>query len=245
MTIATNNPKTIDQKTPTWGAVIQVLTTSAWVTGIEAVDLLKRFSYLSTTSKLYSGLSRMCHKGYVENQKRKGDGYGRKEWRLTAVGLQLSVNGTPPAKVKIVPTNLMIQGKKTPMCIDPSKITLNAAISSIVTEFITASKTFSAYDVTKELRDRVIKGSVDLDKTETSVITFYDTTIAKVDHDYVRDAVHELFHQSKMQGYDRSHNGSYWSYAPTPVVASDPDPTTPNPSGTPPASSDYDGSPAL
>ena len=96
------NSKTVDQKTPTRMAVIQVLTTSAWITGAEAVKLLEQFGYKSSTSKLRGSLSRMRRKGYVEGQKRLGDRYGRREWKLTVVGLNLCVNGTPPAKIVAV-----------------------------------------------------------------------------------------------------------------------------------------------
>jgi hypothetical protein len=236
----TQNPKIIDQRTPTQLAVIQVLTTSAWITGAEAVKLLEKLGYHSSSSKLYRGLSRLFRKRCVEGQKRIGDRYGRREWKLTASGLQLSINGTTPAQTKIiVPTGSKgSQGRKTTMCIDPNKTTLNTAIESVVGELVFGKKTFSAHDVTRVLRDRVSAGTITIDKAETDVVHIHGVEVAKVDHDYVRDAVHELFHQGKMTGYDRQHGGSYWSYAPAPDPASAP--------STPPvASSDYDGSPTL
>jgi len=256
------NSKTIDQKTPTRMAVIQVLTTSAWITGAEAVKLLEPFGYRSETWRLRSSLSRMLRKGYVEGRKRVGDRYGRREWKLTPVGLQLSVNGTPPAKIKIAGAGTctgrmsssapnMSNYPKTAsggrMCIDPSKTTLNAAISSVVADLITTGKTFSAHDVTKELRERVAKASVPIDIAETGTVHIHGVDVAKVEHDYVRDAVHELFHQGLMQGYVRNHNGNYWTYAPAPAASPDPDPATsdPSPSTPPTSSSPYDGSSTL
>jgi hypothetical protein len=241
------NSKTIPGTTKTRFAVVQVLSTSAWITGAEATNLLKQFGYLTSTVALRPCLSRMSHKGYVEGRKRVGDRYGRREWKLTPVGLQLSINGTPPAKIKIPTGSKGSQGRQATMCIDPNKTSLNAAIESVVLGLMTDSKTFSAHDVTKELRERVSKGSVPLDLAETGTVHIHGVDVAKVEHDYVRDATHELFHQGKMTGYVRNHNGNYWTYAPAPAASPDPDPATPDPSpSTPPvASGSYDGSSTL
>jgi hypothetical protein len=249
MTTTVPNSKTIDQKTPTRMAVIQVLTTSAWITGSEAVKLLEKFGYKSSTSKLRGSLTRMFRKSYVEGQRRLGDKHGRREWKLTAVGLQLSVNGTPPAKIKIPTGSKGSQGKQATMCIDPSKTTLNAAIASVVSDLIITGKTFSAHEVTKDLRERVANGNIVIDTKETGVVHIQSGEVAKVEHDYIRDAVHELFHQGKMTGYVRNHNGNYWTYAPAPAASPDPDPTStpsdPSTSTPPAASGSYDGSSTL
>ena len=136
------------------------------------------------------------------------------------------------------------------MCIDPSKPTLNASIEVTVNKLIADKKTFSAHDVTKALREEVNAGlNATLDQGETGSVHVNGVDVPKISHDYVRDAVHELFHTGKMTGYDRNHSGSHWEYAPAvvappvPVLGTPVDPST----STPPASSggSYDGSPTL
>ena len=240
------NSKTIDQKIPTRLAVVQVLTTASWVTGAEAVKLLEKLGYRSTTMKLRSSLMRLSRYFLVEGKKRGGDRYGRKEWKLTPDGATYALNPLTKTPKTSSTGSKRSQGKKTLMCIDPSKTSLNAAIESVVVGLVTSGETFSAHDVTKELRERVAKGSVSLDIAETGTIHIHGIDVAKVEHDYVRDATHELFHTGKMSSYVRNHNGNYWTYAPAPAAAPDPDPATPDPSGTPPvASGSYDGTPTL
>lgn len=98
---------------------------------------------------------------------------------------------------------------------DSSTMSLETSVQCIVIEFTAAQKTFSAHDVTTELRKRVRWGTLSVATGQA----LSDGT-AVVDHTAVRDLVHGLFSTGKMPGYDRTHTGTYWRYAP--VIADTP-----------------------
>lgn len=91
---------------------------------------------------------------------------------------------------------------------------LKDAVKMIVGEFVQERRTFSAWDVTLELRNRANKGLISFSDTGQTTDAG-GSTVADVPHAVVRDEVHVL-----MQGeatYDRRSTGQYWSYEP--VVA--------------------------
>lgn len=252
-----DNPKQLDPKMQTRYALLNVLTTGTFITVEDLQKLLDSMGTKKSRSGIGSSLRRLYHTGAVTSQKvsKKRGGY-RKAWKLTASGAQLPT-APPPKKGRTrrskgnVGTQQSSKGssaRTTNMCIDPNKPTLNKAIEDVVGELIIAKKPFSAHDVKKELRDRVAKTTVVVDHAETGVVHVGGTPVARIDHDYVRDAVHELFHTGKMDGYDRVHTGSFWQYEPAQANTVLPDPAASTPSSsTPPAAdgSSYDGSPTL
>jgi hypothetical protein len=242
--INTNNPKTLDAGMRTKHAILHVLSTNIWLTTFEIGGLLEKLSYRRSQSSIRRGLARLLMFGLADRDYGKHR-YGRKKWKLTQAGLQYpnlpqarqaTTIGTPTSSV-------MSSGKATTMCIDASKITLNSAIESIVKDLLLTKKAFSAHDVTKILRERI--STLNIDPSETGASHVGGQDVAKIEHGYIRDAVHELYHQQKMGGYTRAHNGTFWLYElaqpvviPSPIASpSDPDPT--------PSSGNYDGSPVL
>lgn len=252
-----DNPKTLDSKMQIRYALLHVLTTGTFINVRDLQGLLLAMGVDRSRSSIGAGLRRLHKTSAVAWQKApKKHGGFCKAWRLTAQGAQLPT--TPPPKKGRTRrskgnggTQQSSKGssaRTTNMCIDPSKPTLNKAIEDVVGELVIAKKTFSAYDVTKELRDKVAKTTVVVDHAESGVVHVGGVPVARVDHDYVRDAVHELFHTGKMDGYDRAHTGSHWQYEEAKANTVLPDPSaSPAGTGTPPAAdgSSYDGSPTL
>jgi hypothetical protein len=133
----------------------------------------------------------------------------------------------------------------TTMCIDLNKPTLNSAIEEVVKELITKKEKFSGHDVTKRLRDDLLLGGDPIiDDRETGVVFVKGKLVPKIEHDYVRDVVHELFHQGKMSGYDRTHNGQYWEYVESDTKDTSDDPL-PDISTNGTNDDSYDGNPTI
>jgi hypothetical protein len=123
--------------------------------------------------------------------------------------------------------------------------TFQTAVEAVVTEFVTAQKSFSAHDVTNELRTAVNAGKAAIDKAETGIVHVSGAVVPKIEHDKVRALVHDLFDAGKMPSYDRANNGQFWTYAP---AAQTPAPSGGDGSGSPPPpvdGSNYDGSSTL
>ncbi len=139
------------------------------------------------------------------------------------------------------------------MCIDLTKPTFNTAIETVVQELLMAGQAFTAHDITEELRKRAAAGTVFIDRDETGEIFINGNPQPRIAHDEVREVVHDLFHQGKMTGFDRSNNGSYWLYerAAATVQPDDDDDTAQlvddAPAQLPPAPPPqaYDGTPTL
>ena len=134
------------------------------------------------------------------------------------------------------------------MCIDLSKPTFNAAVETVVQDLLAAGQSFSAHDVTTEVRRRVLAGTLLIDLTENGDIFISGVLMPRVAHEQVREAVHELYHQGRMTGFDRSNNGSYWQYeAATPALIDDDAQLDADPPAQLPAASGatYDGTPTL
>jgi hypothetical protein len=126
-----------------------------------------------------------------------------------------------------------------------SMSTFQTAIETVITDFVVAQKTFSAFEVTKELRERSNVGTVVIDKAETGSAHVNGIDVPRIEHDKVKAEVHDLFTQGKMAGYDRSNNGQYWQYGP--AAAPPVDPAASSGGGSPPPidGSSYDGSSSL
>lgn len=115
------------------------------------------------------------------------------------------------------------------------------AAEAIVKENLVLGTKFSAWDVTHELRRRAAvdpKGFLDIDDT----VHMNGVEVPNIGHDVVRGAVHGLFDAGEMSGWDRTHNGAFFEYAPaTPTLPPLPV-STPGCGG---PGKPYDGSPTL
>lgn len=105
--------------------------------------------------------------------------------------------------------------RRIPMCTPTNMPTLVKATQDVVAEFVTAERTFSAYDVTTELRGRANDGKVIIDAAETGTVHVSGKNVPKIEHETVKGIVHDLHHGGEMKGYGRNYNGSYWEYAPS------------------------------
>ena len=145
------------------------------------------------------------------------------------------------------------------MCRPDNMPTLCKAIDDHVAKRIAAKEEFSAFDITKALREEVNGGSSTIDSSETDTVYVGGKSVAKIDHEIVKEAVHDLYKRDEMTGYDRSFNGSHFIYAESadePIGDSDPDDSDSDPDDSPdvnatvavpPGASgtDYDGSSSL
>ena len=91
-------------------------------------------------------------------------------------------------------------------------VTFNDTVQKVVEEFLAAKKSFSAYDITKELRNTI--GKYNLDPAETGTVVVGGVAVPRIDHEAVKAVVHNL----AMPGYTRVHNGTYWEYSEDAVV---------------------------
>ena len=257
-------------KMDTKRGLTNVLTTTDWLKTKEIDAKLQKIGLVKSRSTIRHMLANMVHVGMADSRK-TNDRYNRKEWTLTQKGIAFSMTPCPvkapktPRTKKAVGTNQGSKGspaRTTTMCIDASKPTLNVAIEALVVMKAASTQPFSAHDITKSLREKVLLeaagslGGIYIDKDETGVVHVRDRAqtfeVPKIDHDYVRDVVHELFHQGKMPSYARHHTGKHWEYEfTTPavlVVVPNSDPATDPATDPAPVAADgstYDGTPTL
>lgn len=212
-------------------------------------------------------LRRLCAKGKVIRKIHPKDPYKRKiwaspkgddSWDMPDLPPRASPNRTKRSPNAMAKATATLASRKPSMCLPANKPPLVAAVTLIVKEKTTNKDIFSAHDVTKELRGRVLhhaeaaaKSLTDkidatalIDKTETGTVHVSGQEVAKIEHEEVREIVVHLFSSGSMDGYYRNSAGAYMVYAPTPPVqVTDPDPTV---SSVDPTivndGSDYDGS---
>lgn len=95
-----------------------------------------------------------------------------------------------------------------------SKPTLTAATISAIETLLSAKQKFSAYNVTKKLRELVTADPSLVDVGETGAV--YDSVhgkiVPRIEHDQVRSLVHEYFLAGKMTGYTRTMDNDHWIY---------------------------------
>lgn len=132
------------------------------------------------------------------------------------------------------------------MCRPDNMPTLCKAIEDKVASFIADKKAFSAFDVTKALREDVDSRAAAIDDTETGTVYVSGNSVAKVDHEIVKEAVHDIFSSGEMgDEYGRSHNGNYWEYAEMPDDPPDDDDSDDDNAPSATDGDDYDGSSSL
>lgn len=116
------------------------------------------------------------------------------------------------------------------MCAPANKPSLIKAVGDLlVNEFVTSGKKFSAFDITKRLREIVLeqmqKLNVQLqqgtrqtyvpivDTTETGEVHVQGLKVAKIEHDDVKAIVHDIFNAGGMPNLGRVHaSGGFWEY---------------------------------
>ena len=243
-----DSPVIFDPRIKTKNALVQVLTTGKGIMTKEVDRLLRQHGLVRHRSTIRTGLRRLVAFGFATASKANKDRYNRKEWRLTQRGatyaLQSGIGNTVlPKPTPSTPTNTT---RSKTMCIDPNRPTFNAAVETAVGGLISAKKVFSAYDVTKLVREMTGQDPTLIKDAGQAECYVGGQQVANITHEDVKNVVHDLFHQGKMAGYDRTHDGKFWVYVEAVVPADQtpiPDPGT----STPPAAdgSSYDGNPAL
>lgn len=193
-------------------------------------------------STVARALRRMRAKGIVSSKRNGG------RWVLW------SFKQIQPAKVRVNKQQAKGPARSNIMCRPDNMPTLCKAIDDQVALFITDKKEFSAFEVTKALREKVAKAAIartdaGIDDGETGTVFIAGVSVAKIDHEVVKEVVHDLFQRGEMTGFGRIHNGEHWRYAEEIKVADDPvdngsDDGTVAPVTTVPSSS-YDGSSSL
>lgn len=148
------------------------------------------------------------------------------------------------------------------MCAPTNKSSLVKVVGDLlVNEFVTSGNKFSAFDITKRLRDIVLTEAKNsgvstlLDLDELGTVFVQGLKVAKVEHDDVKAIVHDIFNAGGMPNLSRMRDvtNAYWEYGPSTsfLVASivDPQPssvtgstTDPDPISGGTMGSTYDGS---
>lgn len=225
--------------------------------------------------------------GLLKSQKIQGDQHGRNQWALESADTTGWDNAAPiralpkPKKSRksnkssMTPPGSPVRvsqqatyGGLILMCAPSNKPSLIKAVGDLlVNEFITSGKKFSAFEVTKRLREVELTraknetrnmalplvNSYPVDKAETGEVTVAGYKVPRIEHEDVRAIVHDIFSAGGMPGLDRMMVNGHLEYdikasvvaklisaTLTTVVigaSTDPDPTS---DGT--TSSTYDGS---
>lgn len=271
MYVHLDNPLTLDLKMKTKYALATVLTSRAWLKVSDIAALLEKQGYKRSRGSIRRGLRRMQVFGLADSRKAQ-DRYGSKEWSLTQRGVAFANN--PPTQVKASTKNPRQHTKignfgnntalggsaltpvpgGTNMASNPSRPEFNKAVEDTVFEFTAAQKSFSAHEITQELRKKVDSGAVSINDPGQLTIHTKNGVFPNILHDDVKEVVHELFGRQLLVGYDRSNNGTFWTYfpqtSPPPPAPATPTPSsggssTPDDSSTSGAGGSYDGNPTL
>ena len=228
-----------------------------------------------------------------KSEKIVGDRHGQHQWALASADTTGWTNAQPPAafsgqlqgtvtgRISCKTQNLSASPRsKQPatyqgmnlMCSPTDKPSLIKAVGDLlVNEFVTAGKKFSAYDVTKRLRNIELERAKNatrnmplpmpslspIDRAETGSVYVVGYKIPKIEHEDVRNIVHDIYNAGGMPNLGRIQVSNYWEYdvkanidaliaasqatpGPVPVV-----PLTPSPDPVPDngvSGSSYDGS---
>lgn len=219
--------------------------TNAPATWLTAEQLAARIpAAKQRISTVTRALRKLRAEGNVTSQVVAGDPKLRKQWSFVVGSVPVSrrraAKRSARTSVQARALNLTHQTRSLPMA------TFEAAVETIINEFVTGQKTFSAFDVTQELRTRSNAGTVVIDKAETGTVHVSGADTPKIEHDEVKRAVVDLFGAGKLAGYDRTHNGTYWQYGPAAAAPVDPSAAASGNGSPPPVSgSSYDGSSSL
>ena len=131
------------------------------------------------------------------------------------------------------------------MCRPDNMPTLCNEVETSVKALVAAKTKFSAYDVTKDLRSKVADGTVSIDITETGTVHVSGKDVAKIDHEVIKECVHDIFNSDEMDGYDRTHNGTHFEYHEKEEDEDDGDDDSTDDAPSTTDGDDYDGSSSL
>lgn len=113
------------------------------------------------------------------------------------------------------------------MCSPADKPSLIKAVGDLlVNEFVTSGKKFSAHDITKRLRnielDRAknatrnmplpMPNSTPIDRLETGEVHVLGYKVPKIDHEDVRNIVHDIYSAGGMPNLGRIRTNGFWEY---------------------------------
>lgn len=113
------------------------------------------------------------------------------------------------------------------MCSPTDKPSLVKAVGDLlVNEFVTSGKKFSAHDITKRLRgielDRAknatrnmplpMPNSTPIDRLETGEVHVLGYKVPKIDHEDVRNIVHDIYTAGGMPNLGRVRTNGFWEY---------------------------------
>lgn len=113
------------------------------------------------------------------------------------------------------------------MCAPSNKPSLIKAVGDLlVNEFVTSGNKFSAYDITKRLRnielDRAKNATrntplamptlTPVDRSETGETFVAGYRVPKIEHDDVRNIVHDIYNAGGMPNLGRIQISNYWVY---------------------------------
>ncbi len=171
-----------------------------------------------------------------------GDINGSKQWAMWTADTTNWDNAAPtksskPKNIKKQTTNpnpqtqIATYGDITLMCAPANKPSLIKAVGDLlVDEFITSGKKFSAYDVTKKLREKVLERANELtspfcskaqivDANETGTVHVGGLQVPKIEHEDVKAIVHDIFNSGGMPTLDRVRTPEgFWEYDVKPDV---------------------------
>src|SRR5574341_1618993 len=126
----------------------------AWLTVAQLVVLIPAANGRDST--VARALRKLRSEGYVAAQPVPGNTRYR-QWSYTNGSPSSAVSrGSRTSRASVVPTTpAAVQSNTAQLSKGRGTMTtFQNAIESVVTEFVAAQKTFSAFDITKELRDR-------------------------------------------------------------------------------------------
>jgi hypothetical protein len=206
-------------------------------------DINALLGNLKTIASISSSLRRLTKRGLADGYAAVRNGHKCNEWIITNLGIS-ERDGTS------VKPSSKGNSRRTNMCAPTTKPSLINEVTDLVMSFVQTNKTFSAHDITKEMRERVNKGATSINNQETGVVFVGGKNVPRIEHQDVRDIVAEIFQSGQMTNYGREMSGDHFEYGP--VTATNPltplvPPASSDPVGTPPVSSggNYDGSSTL
>lgn len=193
---------------------------------------------------------RIASPGIYKSQKIPGDQHGRNQWAMHATDTTGWDNAAPikslpkpkkskkqrtttPAGSPVRVSQQATYGGLILMCAPANKPSLIKAVGDLlVNEFVTSGKKFSAFDITKRLRDIVLVEAKDheaqmaklppgtrqtfailLEPQEQGTVFVQGLKVCKVEHDDVKAIVHDIFNAGGMPNLGRVHtSGGFWEY---------------------------------
>lgn len=173
-----------------------------------------------------------------KSEKVPGDPHGSRQWALRATdttGWANAASSRSSTKTSLTTGRLSTKTplQSTPprplgsynykglilMCAPVNKPSLIETVGDLLlAEFVTSGKRFSAYDVTKRLRELVLLEaknlgrSVLLDPNELGTVMVQGLKVPKIDHEDVKSVVHDIFNAGGMPNLGRIHANGHWEY---------------------------------